>query len=153
MVMHKKRRLISHRNPNSYIAKDIRKYFCVQTVRWRKYTFKNVECKINETALFYKAATCFGLKLSRHQTWEERHKNVKVYFNEGCRDISIITFSLIILYRITYSKNCPKYMSILDELKFVTDTSDLPLFTFFSPSSRILKRYLWTTFLFKFMFF
>jgi hypothetical protein len=81
MVIHNKRRLISHRNPNSYIAKDTRKYFCVQTVRCRKYIFNSIECKISKTALVYKAATCFGLKLSRHQAWEERYKNVKVYFN------------------------------------------------------------------------
>ena len=57
-----------------YIAKDKCKYFCVQTVRCRKYAFKSIECKINKTPSFYKAATCLGLKFSRHQAWEERYK-------------------------------------------------------------------------------
>ena len=102
MVIHKRRRLISHRNPNSYIAKDTPKYSCVQTVRCRQYTFNSIECKINKPDLLYKAATCFGLILSRHQIWEERYKNVKAYFNEGCRELSTFTISLIILYRTTY---------------------------------------------------
>jgi len=116
-------------------------YFCVQTVRCRKYTIESVECKINKTALFCKAATCFGSNLSRHKAWEERYKYVKVYFYEGGRHLSTFTLSLIILYRITYSKKCPKY--ILNEMKFVTDTSDSYRYAHFFPaSSRKLKMYI-----------